>query len=313
VLSVTKLATALGTLTLLIIGWAVPLSGAAYSFVKLQNESKTPVALAPIRFREDRGAGLLVNGWINDAGPFTFAIDTGAGVSLVTSRVAASASLRATKSSRTLIGGLSSSPITSNQEAYPNRVSLGSSANTVPTKPLLAIVNTLPGNIDGILDPTELFGRMAYSIDLPNRQLLVFDGKANGLNLSRVPKDGAVVRWVRQGGSNRPLVKLGDGRLALIDTGSGLGLGVNENIPATGKNHSGRNVSDLGGGGVQTRNLQPTTVSIGALVLRGVPTDLLVGVPANTPTILGRRALFPFKITFDPVTRLIAFEPKLRD
>jgi hypothetical protein len=192
------------------VGWAAPLSGAAYSFTKPQRENNTSVALAPIRLREDDSAGLLVAGWINEAGPFTFAIDTGAGVSLVTSRVAAGAKLRVTKSSRTLIGGLSSSPITSNQEAYPNRLSLGSSDNTVPAKPLLAIVNTLPGNIDGILDPTDLFGRMAYSIDLPNHQLLVFDGKSNGLDLSRTPKDGAVVRWVRQGGSNRPFVKLGD-------------------------------------------------------------------------------------------------------
>jgi hypothetical protein len=46
--------------------------------------------------------------------------------------------------------------------------------------------------------------------------------------------------------------------------------------------------------------------------LRGVPTDLLIGVPSGTPLILGRRALDPFKITFDPAARLIAFEPTER-
>jgi hypothetical protein len=98
----------------------------------------------------------------------------------------------------------------------------------VPGKPVLAIVPMLPGGIDGILDPTNLFGGMAYSIDLPNHQLLVFDGATNGLDLTRIPKDGAVVRWVRESGSDRPFVRLGDGRLALLDTGSGFGLAVNE-------------------------------------------------------------------------------------
>jgi hypothetical protein len=36
---------------------------------------------------------------------------------------------------------------------------------------------------------------------------------------------------------------------------------------------------------------------------------VLTGVAPGTPIILGRGALFPFKITFDPSSRLIAFEP----
>jgi hypothetical protein len=270
------------------------------------------VALDPIRFREDH-AGLIVTGWINGAGPFTFAIDTGAGASLVTDRVVSVSKLAVTRSRRPLVGGLSSAVIKSDQEARAGTLSLGNSNNTVPGKPLLAIVSTLPGGIDGILDPSDLFGAMAYSIDLPSKQLLVFDARANGLDLSRVPKDGAVVRWVQQGGGDRPFVRLGDGRLALIDTGSSLGLAVNESVRGTGSNHGQRGVSDLGGGSVQSRSLEPTTVNIGALVLRGVPTDLLMGVPAGTPVILGRRALYPFKITFDPKARLIAFEPTLRN
>jgi hypothetical protein len=226
--------------------------------------------------------------------------------------MAALAHLQTTKSKRPLVGGLSTSPISSNEQAVPNKISIGHSTNVVPGKPILAIVPTLPGAIDGILDPTDLFGGMAYSIDLPNRQLLVFDGAANGLDLGRVPKDGAVVRWVRESGSDRPFVRLGDGRLALLDTGSGFGLAVNQPSFVGGKNHMRGNVTDLGGGAVQSRQIAPTTVSIGALVLRGVPTDVLIGVPADTPLILGRRALYPFKVTFNPSARLIAFEPTQR-
>jgi hypothetical protein len=40
---------------------------------------------------------------------------------------------------------------------------------------------------------------------------------------------------------------------------------------------------------------------------------VLSGVAPGTPIILGRRALFPFRITFDPVARLIAFEPAERN
>ena len=315
-LRIAKLALALGTLSFLNVGWAVPLMGAAHSFVRKQRSepqksTSTTAALAPIRLREDREAGLLVTGWINDAGPFTFAIDTGAGVSIITSRVATIAHLQITKSTRPLLGGLTTAPISSNEQAVPNRIALGQSSNAVPATPVLAIVSMLPGSIDGILDPTDLFDGMAYSIDLPNRQLLVFDSAMNGLDLKRIPKDGAVVRWMRQAGSHRPFVKLGDGRLALLDTGSGFGLAVNQ--PASdGKNHMRRGATDLGGGSVQSRPIAPTTVSIGDLVLRGVPTDVLIGVPAGTPLLLGRRALFPFKITFDPSSRLIAFEPTRR-
>ena len=68
----------------------------------------------------------------------------------------------------------------------------------------------------------------------------------------------------------------------------------------------------LGGGAVQSRAVVPTTVSIGALVLRSVPTDLLTGVPSDTPLLIGRRALYPFKVTFEPNSRLIIFEPTSR-
>ena len=315
-LSKAKLALALGTLIFMMIGWAVPLWGAAHSSVysqgRVQRLEPSLLALAPIRFREDRNAGLLVTGWINGSGPFTFAIDTGAGASIVSRRVAEVARLRTTKAKRLLVGGLSTLRIASNEEARADNMALGTSSNALPGTPSLAIVQTLPRSIDGILDPTELFGSLAYSIDLPNHQLLAFDAKASGLDLSHSPRDGAVVRWVREAGSERPFVRLGDGRLALLDTGSSFGLAVNQGVVSNSRNHGRREVGDLGGGGVQSREISPTTISIGALVLRGVPTDLLIDVPSGTPLILGRRALDPFKITFDPAARLIAFEPTER-
>jgi hypothetical protein len=300
-----KLALALGILSFLN-GWAVPVIGTAHISFSQRAETVNH-SLRPIRFRDEGGAGLVVNGWVNDAGPFAFAIDTGADVSIVSSRVAQSAGLIVKKSKRPIVGGLSNAPINANEEAFANNLAVGSRDNVVPQQALVAVAPSLPAGIDGILNPSDLFGSLAYSIDLPNHQLLVFDSKTNGLDLTRSPRDGAVVRWMKVTGSDRPFVRLGDGRLALIDTGSGFGLAVREGTLGNGRNHS-RRTSDLSGGDIQSRELGPTTINIGSLVLENIPTQILVGVPSSTPVILGRRALRPFKITFDPVARLIAIE-----
>src|SRR5437868_813301 len=44
---------------------------------------------APVRFREEPGRGLLVRTWVNGTGPYTFALDTGAGGTIISERVAA--------------------------------------------------------------------------------------------------------------------------------------------------------------------------------------------------------------------------------
>ena len=180
-------------------------------------------------------------------------------------------------------------------------MALGTRDNRVPGGFTAAVVNSLPGSIDGVLDPTEVFKPFGYSVDLPNHELQVLDASYR-LRVTDVPRDGAVVRWV---GNNRPFVRLSDGRLALLDTGSRLGLALSGGRAARGED----TIHDLGGGTIQSRRIDPQTVSIGALVLNKVPTDLLTGVAPGTPIIIGRGALFPFKIIFDPASRLIAFEP----
>ena len=307
-MSKAKLAIALSTLSVVaIVAWAIPITGIAHQRLQ-QRESngfRAPMPVAPIRLR-DEDRGLLATGWINGRGPFVFAIDTGAGVSLISRRVVAEARLGVTQSRRPLVGGLSTSPISSNEETRISGLALGKRENNVPGSFTAAVVNNLPSSIDGVLDPTEVFRPYGYSVDLPNRELRVFDTSAHRLRLSDVPRDGAVVRWVRESGSHRPFVRLEDGRLALVDTGSMLGLALNESRSHRG---TGNTIHDLGGGTVQSRRVAPQTVSIGTLVLNGVPTDVLTGVAPGTPIILGRRALFPFRITFDPLSRLISFEP----
>jgi aspartyl protease len=299
-----KLTIALSTLIVATVAWAVPIEGIAHQRVQRMRGADV---VAPIRLRDERDRGLLAQGWINGAGPFAFVIDTGAGVSLISRSVADRARLQVAKSRRSLVGGLSTSPIASDQETNISGLALGQRNNNVPGSFSAAVVANLPASIDGILDPTEVFQPYGYSVDLPNQELRVFDTVSYRLRVTDVPRDGAVVRWVREAGSDRPFVKLGDGRLALIDTGSSLGLGLNEG--RTNQHRNPNMVHDLGGGMIQSRRVAPQTVSVGALVLNRVPTDLLTGVAAGTPIILGRGALFPFKITFDPASHLIAFEP----
>lgn len=304
-MSKAKLAIALSTLVATVV-WAVPVIGTAH---QLLIPASVVSQLAAIPLRDDEDHGLLAKGWINGAGPFVFAIDTGAGASIVSQRVVAEAKLQVTKARRPLVGGLSTSPITSNEEASISGLALGKPGNRVPGRVVAAVVPNLPRAIDGILDPTEVFSPLGYTVDLPNRELRVFD---ESLSVNQQPRDGAVVRWVREAGSHRPFVKLGDGRLALVDTGSGFGLALNDRRSSD-KSERTRISQDLGGGRVQSRRVSPQTVNIGALVLNGVPTDVLSGVAPDTPILLGRRALFPFRITFDPSARLIAFEPAERD
>lgn len=305
-MSKSRLAVALGIFTLINIVWAVSLSGTAHRRVLNSISAVQPVngSIAPIRFREDR-RGLLVEAWINNSGPYTVALDTGAGTSIITSAVVQRARLQVQRSKVPLRGGLSSTPIQSNREAPFNALAIGFESNRITTTVMAAVVETLPDSIDGILDPTQIFGSLPYSVDFQKQELRILEPKFLS-STKTLSGEGAVVRWVSESGGHRPFVRLADGRLALIDTGSAFGLAVSEQRSLKGPN--ARVIRDLGGGSVQVREVAAQTVAIGSLVLRNIPTELLINSAPGTPVILGRRALNPFRVTFDKSSNLIAIE-----
>jgi Aspartyl protease len=299
--------------------WAVPVAGAAHSAFHSQNNkapvnltSSTPRLPGVVRFRGEKDRGLLVRAWINDRGPFTVAVDTGAGLTIVSDNLARQVGLNVTRGRPTVLTGLSGREVTA-RHAVINRIALGDPGNVMPAGIQTAIAATLPSGIDAVLDPTDIYAPFGYSIDLPNGRIDAFDPKSDGLNPRQPPPDGAVVSWLRYGQSNRPFVRLGDGRLALVDTGSNFGLAISATLSGDRSDARTGSSRDLGGGAFRSTRVAPSTVTIGSLVLNGVPTDILSGVEATAPVILGRDALYPFKISFDPVRRLIEIAPSMQD
>ncbi len=309
-----KLFIALGALAT--IGWAVPSAGTA-PFVAGARSRRATVARPagqlpqPVRFRINKDRGLLLSAWINGRGPFVFALDTGAGMNLITARVVNELQLTTRTTRTTVLGGLSTARTTSNREAVFDQLALGEQRNVFRAANTAVVVASLAPGIDGILDPTDVYAPFGFAIDLPNQRIEAVDTSTNGLRRGQLTGEGAVVPWLRLGNSSRPFVRLGDGRLALVDTGSGFGLAVNErNAVIVGTRNDKRTVEagrDIAGGTIKSRRVSPTTISIGELVLRRVPTDILFGIDDEAPVILGRDALYPFKITFDPQKRLIEF------
>ncbi|MFL6335069.1 MAG: aspartyl protease family protein [Pyrinomonadaceae bacterium] len=270
---------------------------------------------APVSFRETEGRGLLVRTWVNGAGPFTFAIDTGAGATLLSQRAASEARVEVEAGGGGIrLGGLSGASAGGAQKAFVRTLALGSRENTLPARGLFVVAPGLPEGVDGVLDPSEAFGTLGFVIDIPAGELSFFDPRTQPLRAGSAPRAGAVVPWLTEGGTRRPFVMLAEGRRALLDTGSGFGLAVDEAaaralgiLQTEGR---GRGARDLGGGEVHARRVRAATVSVGGLVLRGVPTDLLLRAEKGAPVILGRDALRPFRLTFDPVNRLIMLDPR---
>lgn len=312
--------------------WAASLNRAAHLFAPSTVMSRTaatrsnksgaslisaPKASLPsvVRFREIEGRGLVARVWVNGAGSYTFAIDTGAGATLLSERVAREAQV-AVKGSRLTLGGLSGVGTATGREAVVRSLAVGESDNLLPARGLFIITDRVPQGIDGVLDPTESYWPLGFMIDLPNGELSAFDPRATPLRRSDVSQGGAVVPWLFEAGSRRPFVLLNGTRRALLDTGSAFGLALSaESAAAIGLIHDGRGrernrVRDIGGGQIAARRIAPSTVNIGALVLRGVPTDLLSGAHLDAPILLGRDALQPFQLTFDPLSRLIRIEPR---
>ncbi len=301
------------------VAWAVPVSGAARFFafkvgqtplsvIGFRQVHRSSTSPQPARFRLSNDRGLLINTWVNGRGPYVFVIDTGAGLNIVSERLVTEASLKVTRTRPTLVGGLSGATTSSNREAAIDNLAIGYQTNRLPPGKSALVVSYLPAGVDGILDPTEAFAPYGYSIDMLNGQIEVLDDA--GESSQGTASDGATVEWLRQGDSDRPFVRLGDGRLALIDTGSRFGLAISDRQAiVVGRTQAPHTVPslDLGGGTINAHRVAPTTISIGELVLRSIPTDILSGVAADAPVILGRDALYPFKISFDLRRRSIAF------
>lgn len=276
-----------------------------------QNRSGLP---APVSLRESRGRGLIVRAWVNGAGPFDFAVDTGAGATILSPRVAGEARVEVEAGRDIEVGGLSGQTVRGGQRAFPRTLAAGFRENVLPGRGLYIVAPGLPSDVDGVLDPVEAYAPHGFVVDLPGGELRAFDPRATPLRQADAPPGGAVVRWLTDGHSRRPYVQLAEGRRALLDTGSGFGLAVDESaaralgiIPAGG----GRRASsrDLAGGRIASQRIAAATVSIGSLVLRRVPTDLLLQAEKGAPVILGREALRPFRLTFDPLHRLIMLDP----
>ena len=262
--------------------------------------------IRPVRLREVRGRGLLADVWINSFGPFTFAVDTGAGATLVSPRVASAARLGVRSSQSRSISGLTGRGTTAH-DANLQTLAIGDRTNYAAGSREVIVTSGLPTDIDGVLDPTEAFSPLGYIIDIPRLELSTFDPRTAPLRLEDQPREGAVVRWLRVGSSRRPFVQLDKGDRALIDTGSSVGLGLrSHNEPDRGRASYSR---DISGGQVSTQRVRPMTIAIGALKLENIPTDIISGAHADAPTLLGLSALRPFRLVFDPINRLIEIAP----
>jgi predicted aspartyl protease len=270
---------------------------------------------SPVGLSESDGRGLLLRVWLNGAGPFTFALDTGAGATLISQHAAGAARVEVETGGRDIqLGGLSGATRGGAQKAFVRTLTLGSRDNDVPARGLFVVAPGLPEDLDGILDPSEVFPTLGFTIDMRAGELSFFDPRARPLRSKDAPPEGAIVPWLTDGHSRRPFVMLSEGRRALLDTGSNYGLAVDEAaarslgiIQTGGRGREGRR--DIAGGEVHSERIRAATVSVGPLVLRGVPTDLLTRAQKGAPVILGRDALRPFRLTFDPLSRLVMLDP----
>jgi predicted aspartyl protease len=261
----------------------------------------------PASFREVPGRGLIVRTWINSAGPFNFAIDTGAGATLLSPRVAQEARVTIKKGRSTSIAGLSGASISA-RNASIQSLAIGDSENYLPAKGEAMVTSGLPGDLDGVLDPTEVFSPLGYVIDLPQHELSAFDPGTTPIRINEQPEEGTVVQWLREGHGRRPFVTLDNGDRALLDTGSSLGLAIRDSSSSD-REAPDYAVRDVGGGHISARRVAATTITIGSLTLRRIPTDLVSGTEADAPVLLGLSALRPFRLRFDPVHRLIEIAP----
>ncbi|MCA1565026.1 MAG: aspartyl protease family protein [Acidobacteria bacterium] len=257
---------------------------------------------------------MLARVWVNNSGPYNFAIDTGAGATIISRQVAAEARVALAGARSVALSGLSGAQGVQGREAAPGSLAIGAPENLLPGRGLAIVTDALPSDLDGVLDPTESYWPLGFTINLSGETISAFDPRATPLRGLAPPPGGAIVQWLFDGSSRRPFVSLDVGRRALLDTGSGFGLAISETaarsfgiVSTRGRERAG--VRDLGRGNISARRVEPITIQIGSLVLRRIPTDLLSGAASGAPVLLGRDALRPFEISFDPVSRLIRLRP----
>ena len=271
----------------------------------IKSNTSDPVPHA-VSFREVQGRGLLVRTWVNGIGPFTFAIDTGAGATLISSRVAAESEVLRANDRPASIAGLTGTKAAA-YHASLKSLAIGEMENYFPAKGEVMITSGLPADLDGVLDPTEALAPLGYTIDIPRHEFISFDPRSEGVQMNQPPVEGTVVSWLRETHGRRPFVMLDNGERALIDTGSSLGLAMRD--PNSAPRSAGSSARDIGGGEISARRVSTATISIGSLTLRRIPTDLVSGTESDAPVLLGLTALRPFRLRFDPLHRLIEIAP----
>jgi predicted aspartyl protease len=298
-------------------GWSAANGSGTEKGERLSGRKPVAQSVLPrtVSFREVEGRGLLISAWVNGAGPFVFAIDTGAGATILSRRVADQARVTASSKRPLMIGGLSAAGSVAGFEATIRSLALGDEENVLPAKGFVIVTERLAPGVDGVLDPSEAYWPLGFEIDLARGVMTAFNPRQSPLKrTSNLPADATIVRWLTDGQSRRPFVMLEGGRRALLDTGSGFGLAVTEEAARSlgivpGRGRARGDVRDLAGGNISSQRISPATIRIGELVLRAVPTDLLQTARAGSPIILGRDALRPFRLSFDPVSRLIMIMP----
>lgn len=284
-------------------GQAAPFQNRRESTVKSSTSYRVPHAVS---FREVSGRGLLVRTWVNGIGPFNFAIDTGAGATLISSRVAAESRVARASGKPASIAGLTGAKSNA-YHASVESLAIGEMENYFPGKGEVMITSGLPADLDGVLDPTEALAPLGYTIDIPRHEFIAFDPRSEAVQMNQPPLEGTVVNWVREAHGRRPFVMLDNGDRALIDTGSSLGLAMRD--PNSVSRSAASSARDIGGGQISTRRVSTATISIGSLTLRRIPTDLVSGTESDAPVLLGLTALRPFRLRFDPLHRLIEIAP----
>ncbi len=264
---------------------------------------------APVEFREDDRRGLLVKTWVNGVGPMIFAVDTGAGMTIISPRAAARAGVAVTD--RTIFfQGASETGRTRGRLAGTTRLAIGGAANVLPNRGKVAVADVVPPDLDGILDPTEAFAPLGYVIDFPNTTLAAFDPGARPLARR---SDVSIVGWMNETNGRRPVVRVNGRYDALIDTGARFGLALpaatarDLGVPP-GSVREGTAVRDVTGGRMRVTRVRPISIRVDGLALDRIPTDILLDAGPNAPILLGRDALRPFRISFDPRRRTVEFE-----